>query len=171
MTAAAQIETVAQTEPNYGDVAMKLPPNWDRSEVANSSGFNFVLMIIGHVNGVSDVRLKNNPSAKHQFRFLDQTNTADAFGARMDGYKFVTQAEWDAIDLWQWNAQGHLFCLDQVLMARPGHMYFDELDARMANRPEDEDRKEALALADKHGIAVSDVRTGERLTKGRRGKG
>jgi hypothetical protein len=104
---------------NYGDVALGLPKNWDRNAYEAQE---WLLTTVGHVNGVADARLKEDPEKEHQFYWADPKDPhgRDLMLAYQRGYQFVHKDTWDKHDhLWGWDAEGRLYFGGLVLMARP----------------------------------------------------
>lgn len=104
---------------NYGDVALGLPKNWDRSSYESA---DFLLTTIGHVNGVADVALKDDPEKEHQFYWADPNDPhgRDLMLAYQRGYEIVTNDRYVKNEkLWGWDAQNRLVYGGLVLMARP----------------------------------------------------
>lgn len=116
---------------NYGDVALRLPANWKRSNYENQEQ---VLMSIGHEDGESDLYLKDDPDKAHQFRWIDPANKTEVTGARMRGWDFVKKDNgWvKRLDyLWEWSAEGFVSFAGQVAMFRPKERWLDD-EARRA---------------------------------------
>lgn len=140
---------------NYGDVALNLPANWDRSMMHNKK---LAMVMVGHKEGVADVRLKGEPEKRHQFRWVDPKQNEDIDMFQLDHYRFVNKEEWDKTDLlWTWNAEGRLVGPGH-LMARDAEFYFAEVAEREreADQSEAEDER-ALAAAERAGITVTDL--------------
>lgn len=141
---------------NYGDVALGLKPEWDRSSEHNQE---YALRIVGHTNGVADARLKNDPDKRHQFAWVDPTYLKEVNVNRTKGYVFVNKnTGWEKADnLWEWNAEGNLLYEGQLLMARPGELYWKDLDKRIELRGgvKDNADEEAENIAARAGIRIS----------------
>jgi hypothetical protein len=117
------------------------------------------MVMVGHVEGVADVRLKADPEKKHQFRWVDPKQSEDIDMFQLDHYRFVTKEEWDKTELlWNWDAEGRLVGPGH-LMARDGQFYLDEVKERewAAGVVDDSEDERALAEAERLGISVTDL--------------
>ena len=134
------------SEPNYGDVALNLPPDWSRSLTATDP--QFMLTTVGHVNGVADARLKADPGKRHQFRW-NAANDPSISVFRSRHYSFVNKnAGWEKNEeLWEWDGEGFIVHNGQRLMARDAEWYFKDLEEEAA-RSEREAKKNPLAEID-----------------------
>lgn len=91
---------------NYGDVALSLPPDWDRARVVHSPLIN---KIVGHSDGVSDLDREDDPGALHQFQWLNAVERDKLSIAKTKGYKFVRKSEGWRINNdapFEWDAEG-----------------------------------------------------------------
>jgi hypothetical protein len=152
---------------NYGDVALNLKPEWSRKRETNKQ---YALRIVGHENGVADAYREKEPAARHQFAWVDPRYVDDISINRSKGYDFVTKTDWVKNErLWYWDAEGYCVNDGQRLMARPAHMYFEELEERerARSRRKDKAADEALAIAERAGIEIEDE-SGKRLTRKQR---
>jgi len=114
---------------NFGDVALRLPENWDRLSYADQ---DFGFLTVGHTRGVADLHRKDDAEKAHQFYWCDITNVAELNRLQSRGFKFVTKDEWNKVDgLWgDWNAAGFVEVLGLRAMARPGERFFADESRR-----------------------------------------
>lgn len=152
---------------NYGDVALNLPPDWDRSTIHNKE---FTMTTVGHHNGVSDAYLTKDPEARHQFFWLEKGDRRTLQPRLVEGYKFVTKDEWTInLELWEWNAEG--LCQNglEVMMARAEAKYHEARQALVDSRKTaaERQREEEEGLASRTGIVATDE-AGERIVRRRR---
>ena len=143
---------------NYGDVALTLPANWNRRAQSDQA---YALNTIGHTDGVSDVRLKDEPEQKHQFAWVEPRYRDEISLNQSKGYRFVKKDDgWVAESLWEWDAEGFLIRADgQRLMARSFERFLEDMAARKEQRDRvmntsrvDED---VARLAAKFGISIT----------------
>jgi hypothetical protein len=134
-------------------------------------------MNVGHKDGTADVYLTKEPAKRHQFAWVDLNHPTDLDNYRDSGFTFVTRDAWTA-ERWHWvekgesigwNAEGKLRGLGgQYLMARPAELWLEEQIAKeAAQKPKNEANEDAIAYAERHGIAVENSR-GEVLNKVRK---
>lgn len=153
--------------PNYGDVALNLAPNWSRR---SENDQQLALRIIGHEAGVPDVCLKDDPEARHQFARVEPRYKDEIDINRVKGYEFVTEGQWmKNVPIWQWDANGHLDIAGQLVMARPEHLYVEELERRRRLRLSRKDKEldTARALAERNDIQFEEE-AGSRVRRKRR---
>jgi hypothetical protein len=135
---------------NYGDVALGLSADWSRATESNQE---YALGIIGHENGEADVYLKDEPTKRHQFAFVDTRFNDEVALNRVKKYTFVKKDDgWvQRTDLWDWDAEGFLLYRGQRLMARPGELYTADLEKRkqrmQSKSAADEEAKRIAARA------------------------
>jgi hypothetical protein len=156
--------------PNYGDIRLNLPPDWDRRNVSNPQ---FINSTIGHRNGVSEVRLKDNPEQRHAFAWVDPREVngqSDVDQNQDDGYTFVKQADGWIADRWSWDAEGRLRCEGQLLMflTEENWTELQERRARFGRPPSDPlDDEKFHEMAEKLHAKISIEESPKR--QGRRG--
>lgn len=153
---------------NYGDLTLHLPPTWNRLGEADQQ---FALQMVGHENGVSDAYLKDEPTQRHQFAWVDPKYREDETMNVYKGYRFVKKDDGWVINerLWAWDAEG--FCTFKTfkLMARTEDLFLKDMEARRIQRnkvmgkTEEDDAKQAAAL----GIDITGD-DGKRVKAGRR---
>jgi hypothetical protein len=106
-------ETVA----NYGDVALNLPANWDRSTLHDK---DFSIQTVGHHEGVADAYLTKDKDARHQFYWADPRDQRSMARLNIDGYREVLKEDWTINEgLWKWNASNQASFGYEILLARP----------------------------------------------------
>jgi hypothetical protein len=142
-TATAPKEETATPDPNdytnYGDCALKLPPDWSRSRMA--SGVEFTLTTVGHENGRADAFLTMNPGQAHQFTWVAPEDKNRMSVLRTRHYKLVTKSEWTKNEhLWEWDGEGHIVHNGQLMMARE-RMYFEADEAEQERAQKERDGK------------------------------
>lgn len=116
--------------PNYGDVALNLPANWDRTVYESQE---FLLTTVGHVNGVADAYLAEDPDKEHQFRWADpkDQHNRDLMLSYQRGYQFVTKDKWTKNPmLWDFDAENRVTFGGLVLMARPKERFIADQKRR-----------------------------------------
>lgn len=115
--------------PNYGDVALNLPPDWSRSRLA--SGQEFHLTTVGHENGVADAYITNEPDRLHQFKWVNPLDNTEVSIAKSRHYVFVEKGSWTKNPhLWEWTGEGNIVFNGQYQMARDAEWYYKEEEAR-----------------------------------------
>lgn len=143
---------------NYGDAALNLGPEWARYKESDQ---NFALQIVGHKDGESDVRLKDEPNKRHQFAWVDTKYRDDIAINLTKGYRFVKKDEgWvKAEELWEWDAEGFLVWKTMRLMARPIERLVDDMAKRKQQRERvmgtNKAEEEAAELAARAGIQIT----------------
>ena len=138
--------------PNYGDVALDLKPDFDRRKLHDKKQG---MWTVGHLEGVSDATLKEEPNKRNQFAWIDKRYHDELAMHLMAGFEFVTKDRWNINEtLWQWNAEGHCYNQGQLLMARPAALYFEQRSARdrELNSREDKESEAAREAALRAGI-------------------
>lgn len=143
---------------NYGDVALRLPPTWNRANYMQQA--QALLGTVGHVNGEADLRLTSEPGRKHQFCLIDPKNSLDVSLRRMQHYEWVTKDRWTKNeDLWEWTADGRVQHLDCQFMARDAKWWYEDearreaLTSKAHRRPSLSEEEERLP----HGLIAQDV--------------
>jgi hypothetical protein len=129
-------ETVTQqSTPNYGDVALNLPPDWSRSRLA--SGEDFMIKAIGHENGKADVYKKDHPGDKNQFQWCAKSDTNRLNRLRTKHYVEVIRGQWEKNPLlWEWDGESHVFHEGEFLMAREERFYLEDEEKRKREQAE-----------------------------------
>ena len=163
---------------NYGDIALNLPPDWER---ARQHDPNYALMTVGHQNGVSDAYLIDEPDKRYQFAWVLRTfkgvPNEEVDINRTKGYSFVKKGEWEKnANLWEWDAEGFLTCKGQSLMARPAELFLADMAARkrqrdqvMGGRNKEEERIAEMAARAGIEVTGSDEGRPVQRRKGMRG--
>lgn len=143
--------------PNYGDLALNLPPTWERG---GESDQNYALMIVGHKAGVADAYRTKEPDTPHQFAWVDSKYADDVAINVHKGYQFVKKDDWTkADDLWTWDAEG--FCVFKMfrLMARSQERFLADMEARRKQRDRvmgsNKDEEAAEAIAARAGLEIT----------------
>lgn len=142
-------------EPNYGDVALNLKPDWDRAEESNQE---YALLNVGHENGVADAYVTDAPGERHQFAWVDPRYADDVQMNRLKGYDYVKKDSWTKNEkLWEWDAEGFCISRGQRLMARRAELFFRDVAKRDQFRSKKKsDADEAAArIAARTGFAIT----------------
>lgn len=154
--------------PNYGDVALNLPPDWSRGRMVGSP--DFMLTAIGHENGVPDVFLTDHPEARNQFTWCDPRDQSRTSVLRTQHYIWVNKADWTKNpDLWEWDGDGFILHNGQRLMARDESHYNKARDDAERATKEREGRQvsseeeQAVRRLQAQGAIIEDER-GRQLT-------
>lgn len=145
--------------PNYGDLALNLPPDWTRPEDPDS----FNLAIVGHVAGKADAYRKDDEDARHQFAWVTPRYLDTISRYRSQGYAFCKSAEWEKNPLlWEWDAESFCIHEGQRLMARTEDRFLasmakraDQRDKVMGTKRNEEDEM-VQRLAKRLGIIVTE---------------
>jgi hypothetical protein len=156
--------------PNYGDIALNLPPSWRRTDQHDK---NYALGTVGHEDGVADARLKDDPEKRHQFAFVDPRYRDEVDINRSKGYVFVKKGEWEKNDnLWEWDAEGFCVFRSQRLMARPAELFFADMAQRRQQRDRvmgtNRDEEAAQEIARRAGIEITGSDEGRPIARRRR---
>ena len=116
---------------NYGDCALGLAANWDRSIYESQE---WLLTLVGHADGIADAYLKDDPDKEHQFYWADpkDKDNRDLMLAYQRGYAFVHKYKgWVKNEkMWDWDAEGRVTFGGLVLMARPKERWLAEQQRR-----------------------------------------
>lgn len=156
---------------NYGDVALGLGPDWDRS---NYHDQQYVLSTVGHDHGRADAYLDKEPDKQHQFAWVDPRYRDEVAVNRTKGYVFVNKDDWAINELlWQWDAEGYCIRFDgQRLMARPKEIFVADMLKRKQRRSEvmggNKEDEEVARRAEKLGIQVYGEEDGKPIRRGLR---
>lgn len=149
------------SDENYGDVSLNLPASWSRSRYERQKHIN---AIVGHVEGVADLRLTKTPKQQHQFVWSNPRDLDLLDSLREQGYEYVKQSTWTKNEkLWTWDAEG--FCLrdGDRAMARPAELFYQEREEKQRN-PRDLNKAADSELASKmSGNVIARGLSGERL--------
>lgn len=160
---------MANSKPNYGDVALNLPPDWSRARVQGPAAFT--LTTVGHVGGVADAYLTNDPSKEHQFRWCDPRDYDAVSDLRTKKYAWCTKDLWTKNDdLWEWDGDGWIVRGTERLMARDGIHYFEEIERQKEEKKRQsqrrslsDDEEAAMRRVEARGGTIEDER-GRQLT-------
>ena len=149
--------------PNYGDVALNLRPDFDRSMVVHSMLLN---TLVGHVGGKADMHLEDAPDELHQFQFVNMADRDKLSLAKMKGYKFVKKSEkwWINEDVFTWTPEGFAENTGgDRAMFRPASLYLkeqaqmtDEQKRRKRAQQQEDAAEEAKVLKVGGQVAVLD---------------
>lgn len=152
------------SKPNYGDVALNLPPDWSRLRMMGDQ--SFLLTTIGHENGVPDVFKTDNAGDKYQYQWINPRDLSRISTSRSRKYEQVTRSTWSKNpNLWEWDGNGNLIHNGTFLYARPAEAYYADQDAldeaterRDSKRSMSQDEEEALRKIERQGAIVEDDR-------------
>lgn len=155
---------------NYGDVALNLPADWSR-EANLGKDQEFVLMMVGHDDGIADAYLTKEPDERHQFTWANMKNDSDVSRKRSRGYAEVSKNRWTINEnLWRWDDKGHAVFNEGTLFARPAYLYHRDEERRAAEYEPPEKRYNDKLAGDADEFASADLRdqSGTRLSKTKR---
>lgn len=160
---------MSEHQPNYGDVALNLPPDWDRYGVVTNQGF--LVTTVGHVNGKADLYLTEKPWERHQFYWASPEDQQNVNIQRGKHYRYVTKTDWSKNEeLWEWDGEGYVVYAGQRAMAREAQWYIKEkeeqerLEAEASGkRAVDADEERAMRKLESRGVTITDDR-GRQLT-------
>lgn len=150
--------------PNYGDVALNLPPDWSRTRVGGDTAFT--LLTVGHENGIADAFLTDDPDKAHQFRWCAPDDKNAMSTLRTRHYQLCTSKDWTKNpDLWEWDGDGYILHNGQRLLARDGIYYYQDIaekerldKQREGRRGVTQEEEQSMARVEAQGAIIEDER-------------